>query len=69
MRLPDDLIAVVDERARNLGLSRTQWFENLLRWTFANTEAIKDRDERAARNAKVAPSATLDTPGAVGLGK
>jgi metal-responsive CopG/Arc/MetJ family transcriptional regulator len=43
LRLPQDLVAKVDERAENLGISRNQWFENMTRWVLENTRTVLDR--------------------------
>jgi metal-responsive CopG/Arc/MetJ family transcriptional regulator len=37
MRLPDELLEQVDERAKKLGINRTQWYENMTRWVLVNT--------------------------------
>jgi metal-responsive CopG/Arc/MetJ family transcriptional regulator len=36
-RLPDELLAEVDRRAKNLGLTRSQWYENMTRWVLVQT--------------------------------
>ena len=43
LRLPADVVQQVDARAKNLGLSRNQWFENMTRWVLDNTHTIQSR--------------------------
>jgi predicted HicB family RNase H-like nuclease len=43
LRLPDDMLEQVDERAKALGISRNQWYENMTRWVLANTYTIEQR--------------------------
>jgi hypothetical protein len=45
VRLPDDLVAQIDQRRENLGLSRTQWFENMIEWCLTHTETIERRSK------------------------
>jgi metal-responsive CopG/Arc/MetJ family transcriptional regulator len=44
MRLPEDLVTQVDERAGQLGISRSQWFENMTRWVLDHTETVAGED-------------------------
>jgi hypothetical protein len=37
LRLPAHQLNEVDERAEALGISRNQWFENMLDWVLLNT--------------------------------
>jgi len=46
LRLPPGLVKDVDERAKNLGISRNQWFENMTEWVLANTYTIQRRGGR-----------------------
>jgi predicted HicB family RNase H-like nuclease len=43
LRLPDDVLEQVDARAKHLGISRNQWFENMARWVLAHTYTIEER--------------------------
>jgi metal-responsive CopG/Arc/MetJ family transcriptional regulator len=43
LRLPADLVEKVDGRAKPLGISRNQWFENMTSWCLENTATIKER--------------------------
>ncbi|HMC98044.1 MAG TPA: ribbon-helix-helix domain-containing protein [Flavobacteriales bacterium] len=45
-RLTDELLAQVDERAKKLGISRSQWFENMTRWVLVNTYTEKGSTKR-----------------------
>jgi hypothetical protein len=45
LRLPSDLISLIDARAEALGISRNQWFENMARWVLANTHTIIKRSD------------------------
>lgn len=46
MRMPKDLVAQLDARAENLGISRTEWFENMVGWVLENTHTIESRGGR-----------------------
>jgi metal-responsive CopG/Arc/MetJ family transcriptional regulator len=41
MRLPKDLVGKVDGRAADLGISRSQWFENMTTWVLEHTKTIE----------------------------
>jgi metal-responsive CopG/Arc/MetJ family transcriptional regulator len=43
LRLPEDMLEQVDERAKNLGISRNQWFENMTGWVLVNTHTVEAR--------------------------
>lgn len=43
LRLTDDLLTQVDARAKNLNISRNEWFANMTRWVLANTKTVTDR--------------------------
>lgn len=43
LRLPKDLVAAVDRRAKLGGLSRNQWFERMARWVLINTHRIEKK--------------------------
>jgi predicted HicB family RNase H-like nuclease len=43
LRLPEDMVAQVDDRAKNLKISRNQWYENMTRWVLVNTYTIEER--------------------------
>jgi metal-responsive CopG/Arc/MetJ family transcriptional regulator len=43
MRLPDELVAKIDERAGKLGITRSQWFSNMTAWCLKNTYTIEQR--------------------------
>jgi metal-responsive CopG/Arc/MetJ family transcriptional regulator len=49
LRLPEDLLPGVDERAKALGISRNQWFENMTRWVLDNTVTIQEHDAKKRR--------------------
>ena len=36
VRLPEDLLKVVDERAKARGISRNEWFTRMTKWVLAN---------------------------------
>jgi predicted HicB family RNase H-like nuclease len=46
LRLPADVVEQVDARAKNLGYSRNQWFENMTRWVLESTYTIEQRGGR-----------------------
>ena len=46
MRLPTELVAQLDARAKNRGINRTEWFENMTRWVLENTYTIEQRGGR-----------------------
>ena len=52
LRMPTDLLAQVDERAKVRSISRNTWFENMVRWVLVNTyttdEGIQMGKEAAA---------------------
>jgi predicted HicB family RNase H-like nuclease len=43
LRLPKVMVQAVDRRAKNLGLSRNQWYENMTRWVLKNTVTVEKR--------------------------
>lgn len=43
MRLPEEMVEQVDARAKNLGITRTQWYENMTSWVLENTYTIESR--------------------------
>lgn len=43
LRLPEDMLKQVDERAQKLEMSRNEWFTNMTRWCLANTKTIESR--------------------------
>lgn len=45
-RLPDEMVREVDKRAKNLGLTRSQWYENMTRWVLVNTYTDKGEVRR-----------------------
>lgn len=45
-RLPDDLAAVIDERARTVGLSRNEWINRALRWAVEQPIRTVKREEQ-----------------------
>jgi predicted HicB family RNase H-like nuclease len=36
LRLPEDLVKKADARAKERGMSRNQWFENMTKWVVEN---------------------------------
>lgn len=43
LRLDSALLPEIDARAKALGISRNQWFENMARWCLDNTVTIERR--------------------------
>lgn len=42
LRLPQELLDQVDERAKNLRISRNQWYENMTRWVLVHTYTTEE---------------------------
>jgi predicted HicB family RNase H-like nuclease len=43
VRMDPDMLAQVDERAQELGVSRNEWLNNMTRWCLRNTYTIEQR--------------------------
>ena len=43
LRLSNELLEQVDQRAANLGINRSQWFTNMTTWCLENTHTIEQR--------------------------
>lgn len=43
LRLRKDLIEQVDARADQLGISRNQWFENMVSWAVTDTRTNEEK--------------------------
>jgi hypothetical protein len=49
LRLPADLVAKVDARAKEKNISRNEWYERMTRWTLANAPVSAVSDVSALR--------------------
>lgn len=45
LRLPAGLVEGIDVRAKELGLSRNQWMENMTEWVLINSQLVDTRDK------------------------
>jgi predicted HicB family RNase H-like nuclease len=49
LRLPPELLAQVDRRAKDKNLSRNQWFEYMTRWVLGHTTTVEQSAAKQIR--------------------